>query len=285
MTVEPAKIDFIDDDETTNEGEANNDDGNNHNDGLQQQQQEPQQPAMVEEDRYKNLQAAFTRASQDNASLKNQLAEMQAKIEQLSQQQAQPQQQAQQPAQQQFDYAELDKSASEFDELRPIVDHVKKMEAMLQQTQEKLTRTEQELARTKQETTQQTQMTAQEIHNQRILSVHPDAFDVAGTPDFHGWLLRQPGYVQQVMQTGSADDVITVLSSYKQAMGVSGQQQQQQPQQHFQPTAVNSNSAVTVNTDKTKQAFTRAQIEAMSEAEFLANEDAINEAMVAGLIR
>lgn len=282
MTVEPAKVDFIDDGETPNEGEASNDD-NNQNDGLQQQQ-EQQQPAMVEEDRYKNLQAAFTRASQDNASLKSQLAEMQAKIEQLSQQPAQPQQQQQQE-QQQFDYAELDKSASEFDELRPIVDHVKKMEAMLQQTQEKLARTEQELARTKQETTQQTQMTAQEIHNQRILSVHPDAFDVAGTPDFHGWLLRQPGYVQQVMQTGSADDVITVLSSYKQAMGVSGQQQQQQPQQHFQPTAVNSNSAATVNTDKTKQAFTRAQIEAMSEAEFLANEDAINEAMVAGLIR
>ena len=141
--------------------------------------------STVPEDRYKNLQAAFTRASQENANLKSDMTQLQNQVEQLTTIQTnQQQQQVTEPTQ--TDYTDLDKSASEFEEMLPMVNHIKKLEQTILELQNKQATTEQSVAETQQQSSQTAQASAQEMHNQRILAVHPDAFNIANTVDFNG---------------------------------------------------------------------------------------------------
>lgn len=75
---------------------------------------------------------------------------------------------------------------------------------------------------------QQQQMTQQQMkqaHLDAIYAVHADAHEVAESQEFQQWVQAQPGYAQaaiaQVLQTGSAQEVVEVLSGFKQAQAAS----------------------------------------------------------------
>lgn len=118
-----------------------------------------------------------------------------------------------------------------------------------------------------------------EAHNQRILAAHPDAFEVAGTDDFQGWLSRQVQVVQTAVQQGTADDVVWVLDQYKAAIGKSNRLQQ--AREAVTPSARGERRQPVSTGPK----FTRAQIDAMSDEEFARHEAEIDRALAEGLIR
>lgn len=52
-------------------------------------------------------------------------------------------------------------------------------------------------------------------HQNAILSVHPDAFELAQTDPFRSWLEDQPAYKRQVVEAGSSEDVVDLLNEFK----------------------------------------------------------------------
>ena len=63
-------------------------------------------------------------------------------------------------------------------------------------------------------------MTAEQLHAQKILDAHKDAFEVAESKEFASWKSGQPGYMQaaidRTLQAGTAQDVIDLLGQFKQ---------------------------------------------------------------------
>lgn len=66
---------------------------------------------------------------------------------------------------------------------------------------------------------------------QALLTVHPDAYEVAQSPQFAQWLSQQPPQVQQIYNdSDSAQDNIWLLSQFKTAQQQATKQRQQQSQ-------------------------------------------------------
>ncbi len=63
-------------------------------------------------------------------------------------------------------------------------------------------------------------VTAEQLHAQKILGAHKDAFEVAESKEFASWKSGQPGYMQaaidRTLQAGTAQDVIDLLGQFKQ---------------------------------------------------------------------
>lgn len=63
-------------------------------------------------------------------------------------------------------------------------------------------------------------VSAEQVHTQKILDAHKDAFEVAESKEFASWKSGQPGYMQaaidRTLQAGSAQDVIDLLGQFKQ---------------------------------------------------------------------
>ncbi|KGG90967.1 hypothetical protein P245_14475 [Comamonas thiooxydans] len=63
-------------------------------------------------------------------------------------------------------------------------------------------------------------VTAEQLHAQKILDAHKDAFEVAESKEFASWKSGQPGYMQaaidRTLQAGTAQDVIDLLGQFKQ---------------------------------------------------------------------
>ncbi|MGD9756780.1 MAG: hypothetical protein AB7U71_04550 [Comamonas sp.] len=63
-------------------------------------------------------------------------------------------------------------------------------------------------------------VTAEQVHAQKILDAHKDAFEVAESKEFASWKSGQPGYMQaaidRTLQAGTAQDVIDLLGQFKQ---------------------------------------------------------------------
>ncbi|UUE94464.1 hypothetical protein [Comamonas thiooxydans] len=62
-------------------------------------------------------------------------------------------------------------------------------------------------------------VTAEQVHAQKILDAHKDAFEVAESKEFASWKSGQPGYMQaaidRTLQAGTAQDVIDLLGQFK----------------------------------------------------------------------
>lgn len=71
--------------------------------------------------------------------------------------------------------------------------------------------------------TQQAQQSASEAHYGAIYEAHPDADSIAESAELANWIDSQPGHVkigiQSVLEKGSAQQVIEVFDSFKQATG------------------------------------------------------------------
>jgi len=126
---------------------------------------------------------------------------------------------------------------------------------------------------------EQDQQAAQQAHMNAILSVHPDALSVAQSGGFQTWLGNQHPRLQQVLDNGTASEVIELISAYK-------AQPSQQPQQSKLEKAreiatPNTRSQTSPNAKRT---YTRAEISAMPMNEFLKLEADIDAAYVEGRV-
>lgn len=263
--IEPAKVNFIDSD---------NNDQEEHLDGkstpakvedTHAAQQAPDTApvhaqAQDSDERYRNLQAAYTKTTQENSELRNRLEQLEMRLAQPT-----PQNQFAQPAPAipaQPD--ELDSVADEFPELKPIASRMKKMQHDMESQKSDLEK-QQEEARVNAE------ISAENDRMNTILSRHSDAIPLTNSVDFQGWLARQPTYMQRLIPNGPALEIIDVITSYKSS---AGQQQQGNQLNEARKAGAPNNSAAPIvnNGNSEKQTWTHAQIEAMSYAEYEALE-------------
>ena len=267
--VDPAKVDFIGDDNPGSEqpGESGSSDSS-----VEQSTGEQQSVAAdtVDSEQYKNLQAAFTRASQENAELRNKIAE----IEQRLAAQPTPQNSFNVAPQQSTEPDELDALVEDYTEMKPVASRVKKLEAHIRKL-------ENELGSSRKEFSQTQQQTAAELHWNKILTAHPDARSIATSADFMGWVARQPAYVQAVIEgrdpvVGSAENVIDVINQYKASTN--------KVEQARNLAAPRVGTAAIKTTDSNKPTFTGAQIAAMSDEEFIRREAEIQQAQMEGRV-
>jgi len=169
--IEPAKVGFIE--ESTTEEQL-------PESTLPEESSTEEKPtevqATADSEEYKNLQAAFTKTSQENSELRNRLNDMEARLDRTPPA-PNHQNSFDVPAQQAHVPDELDKVDEEFTELKPVNARIRKLEAQLVVQEARLATQQREYA-------DNTAMTAQQIHDQKILSVHPDAYDIAVTAIF-----------------------------------------------------------------------------------------------------
>ena len=114
-------------------------------------------------------------------------------------------------------------------------------------------------------------------HFDTILAAHKDAFEINDSGEFQGWLDRQPTMYRYAMQKGSALDIIEVLDKYKKAIGAARIDT-------ARAAATPSTPKARTQPNKTPKTFTRAEIDAMTPAQFAANEAEIDEAVAAGRV-
>jgi len=256
--VEPAKVNFIENEQESTE-EQLPESTLPEDSGTEQPKKEVQADANSED--YKNLQSAFTKVTQDNRELQNRLANLESRINTRQNSFEAPQQP------QQVDT--LDAVDKEFEELKPVNARIRQLEQLVQKQQ-------QEINSNRNEFNSNSQMTAQQIHEQKILSVHPDAFNVASSVEFTGWLSRQPSYMQTLLQNGSADDIVSLLNTYKSsAKKVDAARRVASP---------NAGTSAIQTIDSNKPSFTGAEIAAMSDAEFIRREPEIQQAQMEGRV-
>lgn len=232
-------------------------------------EQSPPVQADADSKLYKDLQAGFTRVSQENSELRNQLSIMHERLNNISA----PVQQNAPASAQQSQPDSLDAVDSEYPELKPVNQRVRELEAQLKRQNEQLQNYQRDY-------TEDRQLTAQQLHDNKILASHPDAFDLANTAEFTGWLHRQPVYVQNLITTGNADEIISLVSTYKATVAT----KPNKTEEARRVSAPNTGSAPIKTIDANKPTFTGQQIADMSDAEFIRREAEIQEAQMEGRV-
>jgi len=235
---------------------------------------QPVQALPQDSDVYKNLQAIFTKTSQENIELKNRLAQFEAELTQLQSTNQQ------QPAEN-VDFGDLDKVAEDFEELKPIASRMKEMQIEQNAQRAKLDAQSNNMRLTAE---QQAQM----AHENAIAQVHSDSSQIAQSVDFQGWMTRQPSYMQQLLRTGNSQEIIDLLTSYKsqreQTIPPPSQQQQAIDAARLAGAPTQQGPAPLLTTDSNKRHYTNAEIDAMSYSEYAACADDIEKAMEEGRV-
>lgn len=222
---------------------------------------EPNQPVHAEpkdsDERYRNLQAAYTKVTQENGELRNRLDQIETRLAQPT-----PQQQFVQPAPATPAAPDpLDTVTDEFPELEPIASRMKNMQTRMDA---------QEATQTAQQKSMDTsdQQTAQAAHEQRILNNHADAFRLMNSVDFQGWLARQPSYMQRLMQKGNSREISDLFTAYKATTG-NTQEQQKLDEARIAGAPELSGAPILNTNDSNKRMWTNAEIGALTDAEYI----------------
>jgi len=220
------------------------------------------------EGRYKNLQSKMTKASQEAAELRKERGELTSRIKALEDALKERPSDTQQTA------ATLEQLAEDYpDIMRPLLAHLSSLEKRLDAVS-----TSSEADR---------RAAAEKVHTARIAEVHPDFREVASTDDFAGWLERQSPMWQGVAQTGTPDEVIELLTRYKQDMGLAPRQGP-----NGTPGADKARAVAEPQLPRGREApkggkriWTRAEINALTVAEYAKLEAELDQALVEGRIR
>ena len=120
---------------------------------------------------------------------------------------------------------------------------------------------------------------AQEAHMNAILAVHPDATSIAASSQFNGWITNQHPRLQQVLQNGTAQEVVDLLTQFKNSSPQ--QAQQSKVDQAREMATPNPRSQASPNAKRT---YTHAEIKAMPLSEYRRLEADIDQAMLEGRV-
>lgn len=136
---------------------------------------------------------------------------------------------------------------------------------------------------------QETQKIAEQQQVEAILSAHPDASEIAASPEYANWFEVQSPMVKAALTEGGSKDVIAALNMFKaehpnltQASPVSVRPKADKLAAAKQAAAPNVRG--TAKPGASKSAFTLAQIDKMSLEEFKQHETAIDKALANGEI-
>ncbi len=211
--------------------------------------------------RFADSQRKITELGQENATLRNQLADAQKQIAGYREKEFNTQSQAR--------FASVEAMSEEYEFLKPMMAELSALRVQVQQQNA-------EVSHVKQEREQQT---AQQEHMNAILAAHPDAMQVRSGAQFNTWIANQHPRLQQVLQNGTAQEVVDLLTQFKNS---SPQQAQQiKVDQAREIATPNTRSQVSPNAKRT---FTRAEISKMPLSEYRKLEAEIDQAMLEGRV-
>ena len=174
----------------------------------------------------KGAQSRMTKATQEAADLKRQNADLLKALGELKSE----------AEERTRDDSKLEQLREDYPDLAaPLLDELKRTQGQVASQQEALA----EAAQRKIDE-QNEQVAA--AHFARIEAEHPDVNDLIETADWLNWLEEQDGATKQWIQTGSSNDVNTVLHRFKADMGV----EVQTPQERALAKAKVNEYAVTI---------------------------------------
>ena len=174
-------------------------------------------------------------------------------------------------------YADLQALAEDYPNIiNPLLSTLKAMSARVESLGGEVGEIKVGTAKTAEESARIARETAEAAHLAAIFKAHPDAGKIRVSDDFEGWLDRQSSMYRYAIERGTAEDVINVLDEYKAVVGG--------PSRLDKARAVATPPTPRARTQPTsgRPRFTRAQIDAMSPAEFAKHEAEIDAAMARG---
>lgn len=175
-------------------------------------EEQPKSEQEAVEERLLNAQRRMTQATQEAADLRRLNAELTERVNALEAQTVKN------PDTQDDDasaFDKLDEVAKEFEDFAPLVNAIR-------QIQGQIGNIEQTTNQVKQKTAEQEAQEASKAYENAIISVHPDAFELAQSDGLKNWLLEQPPFFNQYLfgdgtpnSAGTPEQVNYVLSQYK----------------------------------------------------------------------
>lgn len=220
----------------------------------------------VAEERVKNAQARMTKATQEAAELRRNMAEMQATVQNL---------------QSQLAVAANNKDGID-DELRTLAEEYPDIAAPLLK---KLSRLEETVSEYRSRIDSEKSQNTLQAHFDTIRKAHPDMDDVVVSDDFTGWLERQSAVWQRVAQDGSADEVVELLNRYKETFDTPPQQQVSKVERARRVAEPSLPKARKPDPNSGKRIWTREEITRMPLEEFERRQAEIDQAYLDGRVR
>mgnify|MGYP003324971746 CR=1 FL=1 len=252
------------------------------NDETEETEAEAEQDAKPAEDdqltiqnavkRIKDAQRRMTKATQEAASLRRENDTLRQRVTDLAGEVATLKAQVTAPTTTDADLARL---TEEYPDLaKPLIGQIHRLQSELEGFKSQTV----EMRNHSQVDAQQR---AKLEHQNAILAVHPDAFEIAGTESFREWLDAQPSYIRQVVEKGSSEDVVDLLHSYKDTL-VKPEPVKQTLEQARKIAEPKTRS--TKPKPEGRKNWSRAEIDAMSPSEYLKYEADIDLALREGRV-
>lgn len=220
----------------------------------------------VAEERVKNAQARMTKATQEAAELRRNMAELQATVQNL---------------QSQLVEAANNKDGID-DELRTLAEEYPDIAAPLLK---KLSRLEETVSEYRSRIDSEKSQNTLQAHFDTIRGAHPDMDDIVVSDDFTGWLERQSAVWQRVAQDGSADEVVELLNRYKETFDTPPQQQVSKVERARRVAEPSLPKARKPDPNSGKRIWTREEITRMPLEEFERRQAEIDQAYLDGRVR
>lgn len=226
------------------------------------------------EERYKNAQARMTKATQREKELEAKITEMSNKITAIESMKSEARIEKQKE-EVNIDLGEIMKDYPEI--VKPLQSYV---DARIASVDQKMQQATQEVLKSQQEE-------ADRKHYAAIAEEHPDWKSISTSDDFTIWLERQSRMWRTAASDGDAQDVIALLSKYKNDLGlvskkVSKEELVEKAKQNVEPSL---SKARKQNVGSSKRIWTAQEIGKLSDKEFRKLEKEIDQAYTDGRVR
>ena len=218
----------------------------------------------------KGAQARMTKATQEAAELRKANEQMMQTIAELKSQVEESARDTSKLAQIREDYPDL---------AGPLLDE-------LERTRQEVTNTKEQLSQAEQAKREEQEAKAAEAHFDRIRAEHPDVDQLIETADWMNWLEEADAQTKQWVQTGSSNDVNSVLYRFKSDMGMKPPTPQERTLEKAKQVAEpKMPKARKSKTTGDKKMWTVQEITAMPNHVFEKHKDEILQAWNTGSIR
>lgn len=218
----------------------------------------------------KGAQARMTKATQEAAELRKANEQMMQTIAELKSQVEESARDTSKLAQIREDYPDL---------AGPLLDE-------LERTRQEVTNTKEQLSQAEQAKREEQEAKAAEAHFDRIRAEHPDVDQLIETADWMNWLEEADAQTKQWVQTGSSNDVNSVLHRFKTDMGMKPPTPQERTLEKAKQVAEpKMPKARKSKTKGDKKMWTVQEITAMPNHVFEKHKDEILQAWNTGSIR
>lgn len=218
----------------------------------------------------KGAQARMTKATQEAAELRKANEQMMQTIAGLKSQVEESARDTSKLAQIREDYPDL---------AGPLLDE-------LERTRQEVTNTKEQLSQAEQAKRDEQEAKAAEAHFDRIRAEHPDVDQIIETADWMNWLEEADAQTKQWIQTGSSNDVNSVLYRFKSDMGMKPPTPQERTLEKAKKVAEpKMPKARKSNMKGDKKVWTVQEITAMPNHVFEKHKDEILQAWNTGSIR